>query len=404
MKPTKTIENLVKDLHETTGREMDERVIGDVMNVMKQKEKRPSLIEPNIWRKIMKTRITKLTSIAAAILIVIAGIILVDKSVTPVWAIEQTIEAFEEIHSVIITGTVNDSGPFKCWTKRNEQSENLFNMRYESNDEVVVIRGDKAYAHRPGSSRVHLFEKELSIHGLAFWYKAMELRLWLTGTMFQQLKEQTDDWKETYGKDEQTGRKCVFVTCSYKPLSGSFWFVFDPETKLVVRVKHWFNVNREGEPAFYAENIVYNEEISDEVFDFKIPEGAKVVNEKDLRQKQKLREKARKLFENKEYAEALELYHQAEYWMMVGICYDNMEQFEKAIEYYEKNIEEYSDVPDSLLSTYFYLGSAYVKTGQNDKAIEAFKNCLITGEGVRGSDEFPLKNAREYLKKLESEK
>jgi hypothetical protein len=43
-----------------------------------------------------------------------------------------------------------------------------------------------------------------------------------------------------------------------------------------------------------------------------------------------------------------------------------------------------------------------MKTGQKSKALEAFRNCLTIGEGVRDPNAFPLKNARGYIEKLES--
>ena len=45
-----------------------------------------------------------------------------------------------------------------------------------------------------------------------------------------------------------------------------------------------------------------------------------------------------------------------------------------------------------------------MKTGQKEKALEAFKNCLIMGEGVRQPGQFPLKHARIEIEKLKKRK
>ena len=90
--------------------------------------------------------------------------------------------------------------------------------------------------------------------------------------------------------------------------------------------------------------------------------------------------------------------------MMIGICYDYMEQYEKAIEVYEKAIREYPDLKGWIESAYFYLGSAYMQLGRKEKAVQAFQKCLEMGKDVRSPQAFPLKHAREYIEKLEGEK
>ncbi|MCK5272291.1 MAG: hypothetical protein KAJ52_06925 [Sedimentisphaerales bacterium] len=77
MKPTKNIEKLVRHnrLHLTAGSEMDKRILGDILEELKEKTKsKPADTKPNIWRIIMKSRITQLTTAAVIIIAVIIGI------------------------------------------------------------------------------------------------------------------------------------------------------------------------------------------------------------------------------------------------------------------------------------------------------------------------------------------
>ncbi len=82
MKPAKNIEKHIKNIYveslpATTSAELDERVLGNVMGTLEEsKKKKSSTIQPNIWRIIMRSRITKLT---AAAVIVIAVIICVNQ-------------------------------------------------------------------------------------------------------------------------------------------------------------------------------------------------------------------------------------------------------------------------------------------------------------------------------------
>ena len=68
MKSSRDIEKLFKDLHDTTSAEMDERVLRNVSQALEKPNR------PNIWRIIMKNRITKLTAAAVIIIAVIIGI------------------------------------------------------------------------------------------------------------------------------------------------------------------------------------------------------------------------------------------------------------------------------------------------------------------------------------------
>jgi len=368
----------------------------------------------------MKNKMTKLAT-AGIILGIFIGINMLRG--TPAWAIEQTIQALKNIQTITITGTtvyyednVPVYKPFKCWIKLGDKNGDLL-MRVESPREIAVVQGDKVYFQEPGSNTVEILEGQ-KIHNLKFWYKVMELSPWLSGKMLQILKPLADDWREEYGIHKKTGRDCVFVHCSYEKLSASFWFVFDIESKLIVEARQWSNADYKEPVNFYADRFVYNEEIPDKTFEFKMPEGAKVVHQKDVDRDEELTERsmellsrAEKLFREKEYVEAIKIYRQVyeEYsemdiaehaLMMIGLCHRRLGQSDKEIEAFEKTVKEYSHLKGWVEATWFYLGRAYMEQGRNDEALNAFEQCLKAGEGVRKPDQFPLKDARECIEKL----
>jgi tetratricopeptide (TPR) repeat protein len=271
-------------------------------------------------------------------------------------------------------------------------------MRFESEKQIIVVRGTKAWAYWHDENAAKVYEDVTTsddmMRDLRFWSKIGQLNPWITGKMLATLKSFADDWQEIYAKDEQTGQDRVFVNCSYKPLSSSFWFVCDPESKLIVEGKYW---------------------ISDGVFDFQIPEGAKIIERKEQNEADNLFARGEKLFEEEKPVQAIKVYKEVyeKYpnlnvaetaLMMIGICYDHLGQYEKAIDTYQKSIREYGHLKGWIESTHFYLGCAYMKTGQNDKALQAFQNCILMGEGIRDSDKFPLKHARERIEKLNNQK
>jgi len=92
------------------------------------------------------------------------------------------------------------------------------------------------------------------------------------------------NWKETYGKDEETGRDCVFVTFVGPPVNtAGYWKVqFDVQTKLPIRAGVWWSENYDGEPHFDYASIEYGRAVPQGCFDFNVPEGTQVVDCRQL--------------------------------------------------------------------------------------------------------------------------
>ena len=72
---------------------------------------------PNIWRIIMNSKITKLATAAVVILAVVVGVTLIDRSATPAYAIEQTIQAMRSISSVHAYCTDWDGSKGETWVQ-----------------------------------------------------------------------------------------------------------------------------------------------------------------------------------------------------------------------------------------------------------------------------------------------
>jgi outer membrane lipoprotein-sorting protein len=424
MKPSEKIEELIKSVRVETRQQTDRLISDKAKEIFIETRKASDRYRPklSIWRIIMRSPITKLAAAAVMLFIVISGVIILDKLATPAWAIEQTVKALGKIRTLVICGEDNWGSeiiPFKFQIRFSEDDNGKFDMRFESEKQIIVVRGTKAWTYLHDENTVKIYEDVTSSSGmmrdLRIWYKIAELNPWITGKMLAALKLFADDWQETYEKDEQTGQERVFVNCSFKPLSSSFWFVCETESKLIVEGKYWRNTERQGPPVCHAKSFTYNEELSDKVFDFQVPEGAKVINRNEEQEADILFARGEKLFEEKDFTEAIKVYREAyeKYpnlnvaetsLMMIGICHRKLGEREKAIITFEKTIREYGDMKGWIESTYFYLGCAYMDQGQKDKALEAFQNCIIMGEGIRDSDKFPLKDARENIERLKKKK
>ena len=238
----------------------------------KPKQSQPAS-RPDIWRIIMKSKMAKLA--AAAVIIIGLGIAvnLIDKATTPAWAIEDTIELLVRFNGIHFKGVLLDEEgkavSFEAWARANEEQTASNHLRIESETGAIqVVSGDQRYQYDPATAIVKITED----YGPA-------IRPWPGADFFGSLKEAFLNWNETYGKDPATNRERVFVTCNHPaaPDPRSWWFEFDVESKLPVSIKHWENMTRDGTPSFNVESLTFFETLPDELFDFEIPEGAKVV-------------------------------------------------------------------------------------------------------------------------------
>jgi outer membrane lipoprotein-sorting protein len=74
MRPSENIEKLIKKLCYTTSAETHDRVLGNVMLALDEKEKqKPGVNKPELWRTIMNSKITKLATAAAIIVAVLVS-------------------------------------------------------------------------------------------------------------------------------------------------------------------------------------------------------------------------------------------------------------------------------------------------------------------------------------------
>lgn len=277
MKPEERIEKLIKKINVTPRVQTHDKTLNDALAAQEEwKNEQSANTEPNIWRIIMKNPMTKFATAAAVILIAaILSITILDRLVTPAWAIEQTIEALEKVYSIKMSGPVSSTsefgekndGYFVIWAKPDKDGTESRELRFEMpNQTVVVDKSEETYFYNPKQNSV-----------LVKNFKNFRISPWLGNEFFHIVKRFAENWKVSYGKDEETDRDSIFATCIYTPESKSWWFQFDSETKLPVRFKQWTNINFQGEPEFYAEKIEYNPPLPDGIFEFKIPEGAKVV-------------------------------------------------------------------------------------------------------------------------------
>jgi tetratricopeptide (TPR) repeat protein len=298
--------------------------------------------------------------------------------------------------------------PFRYWVQAPTESSPL-KMRGEIRNHIMIAKGETVYECW-SDTKTALVQYGPAITDLKYWYEAAGLTPWVIRQMPEMIQQYAEGWQQSVDRDPNTGKERILATCTYPPSNMSFLLMVDPVSKLLYRAKLWGNLQFEGEPYIDAQKFTYNEAFADELFE--LPADMTVINERDNKESRALFDQGENLFhKDKNYTEAMAVYWQVydeypklnvaeEALMMIGLCHGRLGEHEKAISVFQKAVREYPHLKGWIDSTWYYLGREYTKIGQNDKALEAFENCLKAGEGVRDPEKFPLKDAREAIAKL----
>lgn len=179
MKPN--IEKIIKDVDIDTNAKMDKAVLNDVLEAFENStKKKPAVSQPNIWRTIIKSRITKLATVAAIMIVVALSITFLGKSVAPAYAIEQTIEANNSINSFHFKyySSLQDHNNHNYGLKKEawveyDESGNISNVRvnysWPKQNMVQIWKGGKAQQWSKESNRItYISDKDFSDKVLYF--------------------------------------------------------------------------------------------------------------------------------------------------------------------------------------------------------------------------------------------
>ncbi|MHC4681782.1 MAG: LolA family protein [Planctomycetota bacterium] len=234
----------------------------------------------------MKSNMTKLATAAVIIVAVVLTLTILDRTVTPAWAIEDTVKALDQFNGIYLSGVVGvpietighgedlvlrggENMSVEYWMQANEERTRSENYRIEAGDGTIwSVHNRMTYRYDPASNTVRVQSG-----------RGIEMSIWPSGDYLSKLEEFMEDWQVMYGKDAVTGRDCAFITLSNPSQGQSWWLEIDLETNLPVRAKGWHNTRREGTPSMNFQKIVFYEELADDIFEFQIPEGATVIEE-----------------------------------------------------------------------------------------------------------------------------
>jgi hypothetical protein len=185
MRPARDIERLIRNTPINTNAERDKKVLDDVMNALeKPKKAKSAAMQPNIWRTIMKSPITKLSSAAGIIIAAMVGIMHVAPSVDGT--------------SVLLADVV-----------RNIERANSATWRVErvftsGGSEIPCLNSDAVwyYSSRYGA-REDIYDKEGRLLHQGYWLPREDVRIRVLPPMMQyERTELTDAERMAWGQPD----------------------------------------------------------------------------------------------------------------------------------------------------------------------------------------------------------
>ena len=220
MKPEEKMKKLFVESSVTVSSQVDDKIIDDAFQTFeKSKTKKQAETQPDIWRIIMKSKITKLTAAAAIIIIAALGISLLQNSATTAYAIEQTIEAGQDVRYLhFYFSSLDSNTTFKeAWLEYDDSGQ-IKNIRVNwynqpSGDMVAVWKEGRTQYWTKKANTLKFFEDEIYTKKCVGFAKRYDPTR--TVENMYDLERKGDVEIEIQEPDDKT--KPIILTCTWLP-------------------------------------------------------------------------------------------------------------------------------------------------------------------------------------------
>ncbi len=280
MRPAENVERLIKGFYAVhrasvrTDREMDGKIVDDALQAYEKSQERPEVnVQHGARRAVMISNVAKLAAAPVVVVVLLLGASLIlNRTATPAYAIEQTIEAIKDVSIVHIFGRDWDDKQVEMWVQVNPDTglTEYCYIDHIDDDRIMVSTPQNTYSHDKRANTVRIKDGPSvgSIFRLGEFFEGMRL-----------LSERFDG-QITYCEvvDPYTKRKLLELKmCSPKLEIRS---LIDPQTKLPMNISVTKGERFGSHDTFkHASQIRYDDVPPAGLFDFTIPAGANVVIE-----------------------------------------------------------------------------------------------------------------------------
>lgn len=225
------------------------------------------------WSTIMNNKVTKF--VTAAVILIAVGLLftVMEKTTTPAYAIEQTIEAMRSINSIHAYCTDWDNSQGEVWVQIDPETGREEYYYADQGDLLIVGTPEKTYYYYKQENLVRIRNE---------YVPASDIR-------FSRFFEDVVDWVQKYHGDisfeslfDQELQKEIIMVHLTIPAQENIG-----EKELVIRVdfETKLPIDMEaikcgpGQGVKSVDRLEYNVLIPEGIFEFEIPEGAKVTEE-----------------------------------------------------------------------------------------------------------------------------
>ncbi|MBW8000959.1 MAG: hypothetical protein FVQ80_02935 [Planctomycetes bacterium] len=251
---------------------------------LKPKKSKP-VHRPDIWRKIMRSRITRFSTAAMVILAVMLSIMFLDRSVSTAFGIERVIAAYNKVRFLQVRQfKATQEEPLEFWIKSDEQG-NITNARYYLPEHFQPEDGAKLATWTPEKAELW-FKRKHSY--LIFQSKRIEG--WMLSLLEQSqpklvmkklLENQKAGTVEIDIQEPQEKQKLATITVTYKSKPKKEIYYINQATDLITHIEYYRIEKNQDVLDLTTEFYDYNVSIDEKMFSLKdeIPEDVTVLDQ-----------------------------------------------------------------------------------------------------------------------------
>jgi len=274
MNPEDKIKKLINESDVTTGSDTDKRILACALEHLdKLKQKNLAVPRPNMWRIIMKSRTSKLAAAAVIIIAVAISVTLLDKSVKPAYAIEQTIEANRGLWFIHLKCEPSTNGHVDEMWAQFDDNRQLTNLRMNFLNTVdgpkdVVWQEGKAQVWFKAKNIISVVSEKEMLTKLKMSYKFFDPKL-----IVQELYQAQGSENVQIKIQEPSAEGEPIIITMTKKGSHDFQTVYkvDPETKLLQQSENYKLIDGEYKSLGRIRYLDYNNPADSEIFILKPP-------------------------------------------------------------------------------------------------------------------------------------
>ncbi|MBC8468316.1 MAG: hypothetical protein H8D56_02490 [Planctomycetes bacterium] len=272
MKSERQIKQLAKKICIKPDATVDERVLARAESALAKSTKNQDavqLMRPLTWRIIMKNPITKLSAAAVIIVCIALTIIFMEKSVTPAYSFEQTLQAMQNLRTMYMVCKDWNDEEFEIWIELDPDTGiPRYCRAYWPRIKILNIsRPDTSYQFSERANQVQINSGQLYHMDLA------------PAKVFEQFllaAQENPERVVIFHEYDQQSKKSLIVIIT-RGDGQSYKFYIDPDTKLPVRVQG-LEDNTLGAVIRDVDKIEFNVDLPEGIFDFEIPQGASIID------------------------------------------------------------------------------------------------------------------------------